>query len=1019
MTYEPLKLEKRIMNFWEKNRIYQRLRKRGKKKFFYMDGPPYANGDPHLGHILNRTHKDMIRRYKWMNGYKVWDQPGFDCHGLPIETAVEKKFGLNNKEDILKFGEGRFVKECIKLASDNVKKMGEIFKRYGEWATWDNPYRTMDDSFIESVWWAMKELWKNNLLYKGKKVLHWCPRCGTALALNYEIVYEKLTDKSIYVKFPVKGRDNEFLIIWTTTPWTIPFNLAVMVHPDFDYVKIQKGTEKWVVAKELADKFGDFEVLEQIKGRNLEGVEYWHPFFTEIPYFSKKSKWMHKIVLSSEYVTLDAGSGLVHCAPGCGPEDFEIGKKYGLKPFNTVDENGYLRDIGPLSGLKAREDDEKIIGLLGEKGLLVKEEKIIHDYPVCERCKTPVIFRATEQWFLKATKAKKKMLQENKKVHWIPEWVGERRFANWLENIKDWCISRQRYWGIPLPIWECDKCGKIEVIGSKEELNKKPKNLHKPDIDEITWKCKCGGQFKRNPDVLDVWIDSACVPFASLGYPRKKELFERLYPADFIIESHDQIRGWFYSLMTINTFLFGKRPYEKVYMHGYVMNERGEKMSKRLGNFISVKQILEKYGADLFRMAVMSSSIPGLDINFGEDMLKEAYKTLNTLWNIKELMKKASKLHKIKMEEKMCVEEEEDRWIISKINSLVFDITDYMEKYILSEPGKLVKEFILEDFSRWYGKLVRDRLFNKGKKEAKKVLDNMYYVMKRLLLVSCPIMPHITEGIFRELDMGESVHLEKWPEADKKLISAELEGDMKKVRKVVQAIMSLRDKEKIGLRWPVENVIIVSENKVLKKLEKLKKIIEEQANVMNIHLREEHPETEMSFKFNYNNLKRYGDRVAVIISKLMGSEPRTIREKAEKGELFVGDMELTKEDFIFEMKSDKYAIIEMDLGVLYMDREMSKNAMEKGYVREITRRIQQQRKEMGLERGDFVVVKIEGEKDIINAIKNNRDEIEKKTNSRVEFGKGDKKFKIRDREVGISVLSEKIPYQNTHTIGEI
>lgn len=1011
MDYEPQKIEEKILRIWKREGAHKKRKAKNRrgKKFFYMDGPPYANGDPHPGTAWNRVHKDMVRRFYWMNGYDVWDQPGFDCHGLPIETTVEKKFGLKNKEDIKRFGEERFIRECRKLAEHNVKVMSKMFERLGEWATWENPYLTLNNDYIESVWWALKEAWKKKLLYKGKRVLHWCPRCSTALAQNYEIVYKKLREESIYVKFPLKGKDNEYLVIWTTTPWTIPYNLAVMAHPEEDYVRVRTNGEVWILAKERLDHLlpkKNYEILEEFKGKEMEGLAYWHPFITEIQKLQEmKEEWAFKVVLSEEYVDVKTGSGLVHSAPGCGPEDFEVGQRYGLPPFNTVDEYGVLRDVGPLSGLVARKDDWRIIELLEEKGLLVKKEEIEHDYPVCERCKTPVIFRATDQWFLGVTKLKEKMLRENKKVKWVPEWAGERRFANWLESIKDWCITRQRYWGIPFPVWTCDKCGKFVVIGSTKELKKKPKDLHKPHIDRVTWKCECGGTFRRNPDVVDVWIDSACVPFASLSYPKKKEPFKRLYPADLIIESHDQIRGWFYSLMAMNTMLFGKCPYKAVYMHGYMLDEKGEEMSKRKGNYVPVPEILKKFGADVFRITMMSTSNPGVDVRYNEKTLREGYKALNMLWNLQFLLKNAAKLHKIKVRPKVNTERFEDKWVVSRVNSLAKEVTKSFQSYLLSEPGKLLTGFI-SDLSKWYVKLVRNRLFNKGKEEAEVVLGNLAYVYEVLLRLMAPITPFVTDEIYRKM-FGESVHLQSWPKPDGSLIDEKVEEEMEEVREVVGAVLRARDQAGVGIRWPLKRVMLVGKGVPHEE------IVKEVANVKDVEVIFSHPEeVKIDFKFNYESLKRFGDGVVpTIISKLIGADGRSIRNKLDRDGKFPLEIdgkvyELVHKDFEFEIRTPpRLVAVEVGGRVMYVDFSLEERLKEEGYVRELVRRIQQLRKEHKLERGDFCVVRLSCDPELRRMVEKHREEVEEKTNSRLEFGEGEKEYAIGDKKVKVTLLT--------------
>jgi isoleucyl-tRNA synthetase len=974
MEYNPQKLEKRVLKYWETNKTHQKLkRKRTKgKRFFYLDGPPYVTGSPHPGLGWNRTYKDIMRRYYWKRGFNVWDQPGFDCHGLPIETGVEKKLGLRNREDIIKYGANKFIQECKKEALKNHEFMTSIFARIGEWADWKKPYLTLDDNYIESVWWAISEAWKKGLVYEGLKALTWCPRCGTALAGNYEVVHKTLKDNSIFIKFPVKGRDKEFLLVWTTTPWTIPFNMAVMVHPDLEYLRIRVDDEIWIIAKGLAGAImgvleKPLEVLEELKGAELEGLEYWHPFYTEIPKFKDiKSEWMHKVVLSEEYVNLSAGTGLVHCAPGCGPEDFEIGLRYKIFPFNNLDENGVFRDMGEFDGMVAKRDDNKFVEMLKSKGLVVREAEIEHEYPTCERCETPVIFKTTKQWFLNVTKVREKMLSESKKVKWVPNWAGANQFANWLENIKDWCLTRQRFWGAPFPVWKCEKCGEVKFVSSRKELKKQLKELHKPYIDEVTFKCKCGGTMNRTPDVVDVWIDASCVPFASLGYPSNKKTFRELFPADLIIEAKDQIRGWFYGLIAMSVLLFGKGPFKRVYMHGWLNDEQGIGMSKRLGNYVELHKIIEKFGADVFRLSMIKNTSPGLDVRYDEKTLSDGYRTLNVLWNIHIMLLKTAKMLRYKPK-KPELDNFEDRWVASKVNSLVEDVTSDMEKLEINE---------------------------------------MQYVLERVTNILSPVVPFITEEIYRSITKEESVHLKDWPSPEN--IDKNLEIEMDAVKKVVQAGLYLRDSSKIGIRWPLRKLMVKTTKKA--EIANHEDLIKEQLNVKGIEFIDKHL-VDFDFKFNYENLKRYGPDSARIISKLMGSDGKNIKEKSEEG--FSVDIDgkefmLGINDFIFEPKlPENLRMTENPVGSFYIDIEADKELEEEGYVRELIRRIQEERKAHNLERPDFIVVRIGTDPSMQKTLERSRKEIEEKTNSRLEFGKGEKGFSIRNKKFTLSILVSK------------
>jgi len=648
---DVVKTEEKILKFWDDNKIYQKAKAKTEsgEKFFYLDGPPYTTGAIHIGHAWGKALRDSLIRFKRMNGFNVWDQPGFDMHGLPIEVSVEKELGLKNKKEILaKLGMKKFIEECEKYAISKMHPMIKDFKRLGIWMDWDNPYTTIKNEYIEGAWHALSLANKNNYLYQGQKSMTWCPRCATALA-KHELEYENVKDNSIFVKLPVIGEDNTFLIVWTTTPWTIPFNMGVMAHPEFDYVKakIEDTGEIWILAKALAGAVilnvagHKYKIVEEFKGLDLYKTRYKHPFFDEISYHQKtfdENEKAYTVVMSEQYVDVSSGSGLVHMAPGCGAEDYEVGKEFGIPPFNLVDEQGvFPEEMGIFKDFVAKKDDPKFIEAIDKKGLLVASTPVVHEYPGCWRCKSPVIFRATDQWFLAVEKLKGKMIEHNKKITWVPEWAGNKWFDSWLQNLQDWCISRQRFWGIPLPIWVCE-CGQQKVLGSKKEVEDasgmKLENLHRPWIDEVKIKCKCGKEMSRVEDILDVWLDSGAAPWATLGYPGKTELYDKLGQPDLILEGKDQIRGWFNSLMALSMVAFKKPSYKAVYMHGFINDSEGRKMSKSLKNIISPYEVIEKYGADTFRYYAIGAANPGVDMNYNFDDLKLKYKNIFILSNL-------------------------------------------------------------------------------------------------------------------------------------------------------------------------------------------------------------------------------------------------------------------------------------------------------------------------------------------------------------------------------------------------
>ncbi|MEM7819960.1 MAG: isoleucine--tRNA ligase, partial [Candidatus Aenigmatarchaeota archaeon] len=621
--------EEMIRNFWAENNIYNKVKQlKRKKKFYFLDGPPYATGSIHIGTAWNKILKDLYIRFFRMFGYDVWDQPGYDTHGLPIENKIEKKLEIKSKNDIERLGIEKFILECKDFATKFIDVMNKQFENLGVWMDWNNPYLTLTNDYIEGAWHTFKIAYENGLLYRGLYPVHVCPRCETAVAYN-EIEYTKLTDPSIYVKFPVENKENEFLVIWTTTPWTLPGNTGIMAKPDAEYVRVKVDNQILIIAKDLLEEVMkkidcvDYKIIEIIKGKDMEGLKYRYPL-DDIFQFQKNLENAHRVVLSDQFVTLDTGTGLVHTAPGHGQEDYKVGLENKLPVISPVNLNGtFNKECGEYAGIFVKSADKKIINELKNRGLLLHEETITHDYPQCWRCNTPLLQISVPQWFFKITKIRNKLIKENKKVNWYPEWAKQ-RFENWLENLGDWPISRQRYWGIPLPIWVCE-CGKIKIIGSADELGKKIKDLHRPYIDEIEFKCECGKNMKRIPDVLDVWFDSGLASWASLGYPKTKDLFNKLWPADLNIEGSDQIRGWWNSQLITSVITFDKSPFKNIVFHGLILDAHGSKMSKSLGNIVTPEEVIKKYSRDVLRFYLISYP-PWNDFYFNWTEAEEVYK---------------------------------------------------------------------------------------------------------------------------------------------------------------------------------------------------------------------------------------------------------------------------------------------------------------------------------------------------------------------------------------------------------
>ena len=891
--YEPKKIEKKIREFWESKKIPQKLTKlsKDKKKFYLLDGPPYVNDIPHVGHVKTTTLKDIWSKFKLMQGFSSWFQPGFDCHGLPIENKVEKELGIKSKKDIEKMGTDKFIEACKEFASGNEEKWLELYKALGAWRGYVEPYLTYKNYYIESAWWTFKQIANKGMLYRGEKPTFWCPHCQTALS-GYEVTnnYVEVKDPYIYVKFPLANRENEYIVIFTTTPWTLVSNVAIAVRADQYYVKVRVGNEHLImienrvepVLKELCGL--EYEIEERFLGKELDGVRYLsvlevpaqeklkenekaRRIILSIPVLKSKS-YKHGVLEEAEkmkgeffdFVTIEEGSGAVHTAPGHGPEDYYVGQHYQLPTVSPVDDEGkFTKDAGEFEGMFVKDADEKIVERLKEKGYLLYFGWITHSYPVCWRCGSKLIYRLTKQWFFSIDQIKEKMLKANEEIKWLPEF-GRERFGNWLKDAVDWCVSRQRYWGIPLPIWICDNCGNLEIIGSVQELREKAINklpeeldLHKHVVDKIELKCsKCGGKMHRTPDILDVWFDSGISPWASLGYPyQNKDVFEQLWPVDLIDESQDQIRGWFYSLMFCGVATFDQAPYKAIAMNGWVLDEKGEKMSKSLGNVVWADEALEKVGADILRLYYCWEVAPWEQQNFSFKTAREIWRALNILWNSYSFFTTyctedfKPKLDKPKVE---------DKWLLSRINTLISEVTQHMDNFEFHLAGRKLVDFILNDLSRFYIKLIRDRVWITVSGDDKlTALSTLYKSLVDVTKLLAPVTPFISEEIYQNLVVGldsnapESIFQDRWPEKDERMIDKKLEDDVELVKKIIEASLYARQKANLKLRWPVKSVVIVSKDeKVKTAVENCKEILLNLCNCKDISVTLEEPEGDFS-----------------------------------------------------------------------------------------------------------------------------------------------------------------------------
>jgi len=913
--YNPKEIEKIVRENWAKKGVIEKLTKfdMKKKKFYLLDGPPYINGIPHVGHAMTTAFKDIWGRFKLMQGYSVWLQPGFDCGGLPIENKVEKELGIQTKSDIEKIGADRFIEECNKYAKGNEPVWLNFYKNIGALRGWLNPYLTSENYYIESGWWTVKTLYEKGLLVEGTKPSFWCSHCETVLS-GYEVTdsYKDVEDPSIFVKFPLGN--NEYLLVWTTTPWTLNANVAVCVHPEEIYVKAKVGEEIFILAEKRLQILDKCEIIEKFSGKKLEGLKYKPLLDIPLQEELKKNKNAHRVVLSvpilkkkvaakqklkgseaeSEFghiVDMETGSGIVHIAPGHGDVDNRIGKHYNLPEPSPVDEKCLLtKETGKFTGIYVKKADEAIMEELESRGLLYKSERIVHSYPLCWRCKTPLIFRMSKQWFLKIDTLREKMLKENKKVNWLPDF-GKERFHSILEEAPDWAVTRQRYWGIPLPVWVCEKCNSIKVIGSLKELMKESVNkkyisdLHKNSVDKIEIKCRCKGAMKRVPDIMDVWFDSGIAPWASLGYPYKnKALFEKLWPVDLIDESQDQVRGWFYSLMFSGFATFGKRPYNNVCLNGWVLDEKGEKMAKSLGNVVLADEATNELGADLLRLYYCYENAPWDTHKFSLKNAKELGRSINILWNTYQYFKTYCKTEK--KEQKMRIE---DRWLLSKLNSLIEETEKNMETFNFHLSGRAIIGFIVDDFSRTYIKLVRER-------SDSAVNYTITEVFEKAMRLLAPICPFITDYIYSDL-FAEFAQEKKWPSADKKIINKKLEESMIIAQEIIETSHSIRKEKGIKLRWPLHKIIIETKDSAVKKQTMdLAGIIKEMANVKIIE---------------------FG---------------RTIKNMQKK---------------------------EFSKGIVYLDTEISDELKEEALLRELLREIQSERKKRGLIVTDRIVLTID------------------------------------------------------------
>lgn len=836
--------EKEILKFWEKDKTFEKSleKTKDKKPYVFYDGPPFATGLPHYGHILASIEKDVIPRFWTMNGRYVKRTWGWDCHGLPIENIAEKELGINSKDEIEKMGIEKFNKFCKEKVFSYDKEWQSVIKRIGRWVDFEKQYKTMDNEYIESVWWAFKTLWEKDLIYEGEKILMYCPRCSTPLAKSEVAMdnsYKTIRERAITVKFELEDEKNTYILAWTTTPWTLPSNLALALNPklEYAYVKDKDDGNTYILAKELIDSFykseDQYTITKTVTGKELENKKY-KPLF---PYFKHLENSFRTIL--GDFVTAEDGTGIVHIAPAFGEDDYLISKKNNIDFIQPVDETGkFTEEVTDFAGELVFDTNKKIIDKLKEEGNLVKAENNDHEYPFCHRCDTKLIYRALPALFVNIQKVKSRLLKLNKNVNWYPNFLKEGRVQHTLETAPDWNISRNRYWAASIPLWKCEKCSEIKVLGSIEELKNEAKkltgkvDLHKDYVDKVELKCSCGDNMKRIPDVFDCWFESGSMPYAQYHYPfENKEMFENHHPADFVAEGLDQTRGWFYTLAVLSTALFDKAPFKNVLVNGMILAEDGKKMSKKLKNYPNPQEIIDKYGVDALRFYLMSSSVMNADnFNFAEKGLEEVYKkVLVLLYNVKNFYEL---YEKIPINKKPDSKHIVDKWIISKTEELVEKVGEHLKNYNTIKACVEIREFI-EGLSTWYVRLSRDR-FAEGNCDSKTTLN---YILGRLSLVIAPLMPFVAEKIFQKLNgEKESVHLADWPKSDKKKIDENLVKEMETVREVVSNGLRTRDQKQIGLKWPLAKAIAILPEKI-EISDTLNEIIKDQLNVKDLEIK--------------------------------------------------------------------------------------------------------------------------------------------------------------------------------------
>ena len=1020
--------EEKVLKFWKENRIFEKTLEKTKdgEEFSFYDGPPTANGKPHIGHILTRVMKDIIPRFKTMKGYHATRKAGWDTHGLPVELEVEKQLGMDGKQDIEKYGIEPFIQKCKESVWKYKTEWEKMSDRVGYWVDMEHPYVTYDDNYIESEWWSLKNIFDRGLIYKGHKIVPYCPRCGTALS-SHEVAqgYKDVEEKTAVAAFKVKGEEETYVLAWTTTPWTLPSNVALCMNPDYDYVKIESKGAKFILAKERVHVFfneGEYSVIEEKKGADYEGLTY-EPLYA--CYKGVKNAYR---VVTDGYVTLDEGTGVVHIAPAFGEDDARVGRKYDLPFVQMVDDRGNMTEGAPFAGTFCKDADKLILKDLKEKGLLFKTLTVTHSYPFCWRCDTPLLYYARSTWFISMTKVKEELLKNNASVNWIPDSIGKGRMGNFLENVIDWGLSRERYWGTPLPIWVCDDCGETIAIGSKAELKEKGGiegdiELHKPYVDKITIKCpKCGKTMHRTPEVIDCWYDSGSMPFAQLHYPfENKDKFEKTFPAQFISEAVDQTRGWFYTLLAISTLMFDKAPFKNCIVLGHVNDKNGIKMSKHKGNVVDPWSVLDKQGADAVRWYFYTNSSPWIPSRFyGEAVSEVQRKFLGTLFNTYSfyvLYAEIDKFNPTEYKLSDCKLSVMDKWILSAMNTLIKFVDDSLENYKITEAAREISDFV-DKLSNWYVRRCRERYWGSEMTEDKKAAYmTLYTVLEATARLVAPFVPFIAEEIYRNIvcsvdaSAPESVHLTSFPTADENYIDSALERGMAIAEEAAVLGRAARNAASVKNRQPLNEILLCGEH-VGELSEDMLAIIRDELNVKRIeYVADAGDYVSYSVKPQLKTLgPKYGAKLGKIREYLTENPEKVVSGLRGADEYsFTVDGEeiaLGKDDVLITVLNKEGYSVQSGGGItVILDVTLTPELIEEGYMREIVSKVQTMRKDSGFEVTDHIALYYDGDAEIEAVIEKYKDEIAGDVLAdRVEKKSDLEKRDVNGKQVGLGVV---------------